>query len=104
MQSTLTDLIPQMRQILPKSKDPTELKLNMETGVVTLAWMGRRFLVRKYFEVFELRDRTIFITSASQRMQAALKQQGKNKKVFHCHGQLQQAEALLGHFKQRVVH
>lgn len=120
MKSTLSDLAPLMRELLhqppqepsleelssyirhtlPQAKVLTELKLNKEAAVVTFAWKGHRFLVKKSFEVFELKGKTIFITGASQLMQSVLKNKEKNKKVVSTAADmLQEAEALLRNSK-----
>ncbi|MDA1275051.1 MAG: hypothetical protein O2960_13535 [Verrucomicrobia bacterium] len=120
MNSTLEDLAPLMRELLhhrhadtslealgvrirqtvPEPNDVSELKLNHGAELVTFAWKGRHFLVRKSLEVFELKNRRIFITGSSQLMQSVLKNQNKIQKIVPiATDMLLKSEALLRHSK-----
>ena len=68
-----------LQQVVPLPKAITRLQANDDFGYITFGWYGREFLVNKSKQVFELKERKVFVTGLSMLMQTVLNGAGAPK-------------------------
>ena len=68
----LDDLAQHVRETVPQSKAITHFEVKEPLQAVTFKWNGMEFLVRMSLEVFQVKEKRIYITAGSMLMQAAL--------------------------------
>jgi hypothetical protein len=96
MKESLDELAQYVRQNIPQSRAISHLTTNEEAEVVTFRWHGREFLVKKSFEVLELRGKRVYITGASTLLQVVLMKRNSNEKIVEgLISALQEAEDLV---------
>jgi hypothetical protein len=96
MFATLDELVNYLQQTLPQAKSIANLKIDERVGIITFAWNGHSFAIKKTLETFELKAEKVFLTGASILMQSALMKRSKNEKVIESViDAIQQAEDLI---------
>ena len=77
----LDDLTQHVRRMLPDLKQLSNLRHNVEAGVLEFTWHARQFVVMTTLKVFELKGQSLMLTCSSMLMQAALHSKDRNFKV-----------------------
>lgn len=82
MNSTFDDLIIHIRRAIPQPRIIRNLQVHEGSGYISFAWKDKEFGVKLTLDVFEIRNRRIFITGASMLLSAELKKKENNEKRF----------------------
>ena len=72
MIANLDELAQYIRENIPQNKAISNLEVQAPLDAVTFKWNSMEFLVRKSLDVFQVKEKKIYITAASMLMQLAL--------------------------------
>ena len=77
----LEELVQHIQKGLPLANLITRLEINHSARVVEFTWQSRHFVSTLGLEVFELKEKNLFITGASMLVRSALNSQDKNTRI-----------------------
>ena len=82
MIANLDELAQYIRENIPQNKSISHLEVQASLDGVTFKWNSMEFLVRKSLDVFQVKEKRIYITAASMLMQVVLTTASKIDRVL----------------------
>ena len=82
MIANLDELAQYIRENIPQSKAIQHLEVQATLDAVTFKWNSTEFLVRKSLEVFQIKEKKIYITASSMLMQVVLQTASRIDRVL----------------------
>ena len=78
----LDELLQFVRETVPQPKAMQQLRIKSPPGVISFLWYQREYLVNPSLQVFELKNKEVFVTGASMLMQLALMRRSRGEKIM----------------------
>ena len=96
MIANLDELAQYIRENIPQNKAISHLEVQAPLDAVTFKWNSMEFLVRKSLDVFQVKEKKIYITAASMLMQVVLQTASRIDRVLAATVEsLEQAQDLM---------
>ena len=96
MIANLDELAQYIRENIPQNKAISNLEVQAPLDAVTFKWNSMEFLVRKSLDVFQVKEKKIYITAASMLMQVVLQTASRIDRVLAATVEsLEQAQDLM---------